>query len=289
MSRIVITGATAGIGRAAALHFASRGHLVFATGRNQELLDALEKEVGDPARLRGVRLDVNDAPSIATAEAAISDLCRDNDGAIDVLINNAGYGHLGPIAEVTDAQLRAQFDTNVFGLMSVTRAFLPAMMRRQAGRIVNVGSLAGRVTTPFMGAYNASKYAVEALSDALRMELEPLGMFVSIIEPGPIKTAFTGTAMGHSDAQDRSTSVYRAILADSGKIRGKFDGASAPVDVVTRAIDEAVTSRSPRARYVVPGYLAPMIFAARNLPTTFIDAIQRKMTGISAKKLLPPI
>jgi short-subunit dehydrogenase len=285
-TRILITGATAGIGRAAALHFAERGMQVFATGRNVELLDALEKEVGDPARLRVVRLDVNDLASIEAAETFVAEATAGE--GLDALVNNAGYGLLGPISEVTDAQMRAQFDTNVFGLLNVTRAFLPAMIRRRAGRIVNVGSVAGRITTPFMGAYNASKYAVEAISDALRMELQPLDIQVAIVEPGPIKTAFTGTAMSGVDAQDRAGSPYRDILAESDKLTAKFDGFSAPVDVVTRAIHEAVTSASPKARYVVPGSFATMLWATRFVPTSLVDAIQRKLTGIQRKRIVPP-
>jgi short-subunit dehydrogenase len=136
-------------------------------------------------------LDVTSATSLAVAT-----LERRTKGyGIDVLVNNAGYGLVGPLETIDDADLRAQFDTNVFGLMAVTRAFLPAMRDRRAGRIINVSSVGGRMTFPLMGAYHASKYALEALSDALRLELLPMGVHVSLIEPGPIRTEFNDRAM----------------------------------------------------------------------------------------------
>ena len=176
---------------------------------------------------------------------------------IDVLVNNAGYGLIGPLLDVSDEQMRAQFDTNVFGLMAVTRAFVPGMVAQRRGRIVNVGSIAGRVAMPFMGAYNASKFAVEALSDALRMELQPFGIDVSIIEPGPIATAFSSASMGLVGGLDAQRSLYAPILADADKLHHGADRFNSPVEVVVRAIHEAAIDDDPRARYVVPGSMKP--------------------------------
>ncbi len=284
---VLITGATGGIGRAAAVHFAAQGARVFATGRKLDLLEALEKEVGDPARLQGLALDVNDAASIAAAVAKIDE---HTDGAgIDVLVNNAGYGLIGPLLDINDERLRAQFDTNVFGLMAVTRAFVPAMIRKRRGRIVNVGSIAGRLTMPFMGAYNASKFAVEALSDALRMELQPFGIDVSIIEPGPIATGFSSTSMGTVGELDASASLYAPILAEADKMHKGADRLNSPVEVVVRAIHEAAFEDNPRARYVVPGSLQAVIWAAKATPTRLLDAILRRALGLTAKKLAPSV
>ncbi len=280
---VLITGATGGIGRAAAVHFAAQGVRVFATGRKLELLGALEKEVGDPARLQGIVLDVNDAASIAAAVAKIDE--QTEGAGIDVLVNNAGYGLIGPLLDISDEKLRAQFDTNVFGLMAVTRAFVPAMVRKRRGRIVNVGSIAGRLTMPFMGAYNASKFAVEALSDALRMELQPFGIDVSIIEPGPIATGFSSTSMGTVEELDASASLYAPILAEADKFHRGADRFNSPVEVVVRAIHEAALEDGPRARYVVPGSLQLMIWAAKATPTRMLDAMLRRVLGLTTKKL----
>jgi NAD(P)-dependent dehydrogenase (short-subunit alcohol dehydrogenase family) len=282
---VLITGATGGIGRAAAVHFAAQGARVFATGRKLDLLAELEKEVGDPARMQGLALDVNDAASIAAAVATVDEL---TEGAgVDVLVNNAGYGLVGPLLDISDERLRAQFDTNVFGLMAVTRAFVPAMVKKRRGRIVNVGSIAGRITMPFMGAYNASKFAVEALSDALRMELHPFGIDVSIIEPGPIATGFSSTSMGTVGELDASGSFYAPVLADADKIHQGADRFNSPVEIVVRAIHEAAFDEAPRARYVVPGSLVPVIWAAKATPTRLLDALMRRVLGLTTKKLAP--
>src|SRR5688572_7225791 len=174
---VLITGATSGIGRHAALTMARRGMRVFATGRREDRLADLAHEATGMA-LETIVLDVTSAASIESARAEI--LARTGGHGVDVLVNNAGYGESGPVVTVSDARLRQQFETNVFGLMAMTRAFLPEMRARHSGRIINVGSLGGTFTLPLFGAYNATKYALESLSDALRMELSPLGIKVSL-------------------------------------------------------------------------------------------------------------
>jgi NADP-dependent 3-hydroxy acid dehydrogenase YdfG len=156
---VLVTGATAGIGKHVALDLARRGHRVFATGRNAKALEALRAEATAlGTTLVTVALDVTNQASIDEAAAVVK---RETAGrGIDVLVNNAGYGQGGPALELDDATLRQQFDTNVFGLMAVTRAFAPEMIARGAGWIVNVSSVGGRVTFPFFGAYHASKYAL---------------------------------------------------------------------------------------------------------------------------------
>ncbi len=155
---VLVTGATAGIGRTTALLLARQGHHVIASGRKAAELMTLKGEAAG-LRLDTLMLDVTSAPSIA---AAVTEVDRLPDGhGVEVLVNNAGYGMLGPTAEISDAEMRRQYDTNVFGLMNVTRAFLPRMRDRRSGRIINVSSVGGRITLPFFGVYNSTKYAVQ--------------------------------------------------------------------------------------------------------------------------------
>jgi short-subunit dehydrogenase len=279
---ILITGATAGIGRAAALSLARAGHVVIATGRRVEELAKLKTEAAGAA-LHTVRLDVTSADSIAAAKRAVDELTQGR--GIDALVNNAGYGLVGPLDSIADADLRAQFETNVFGLMAVTRAFIPAMRERGAGRIVNVSSMGGKVTFPFMGAYNATKYAVESLSDALRNELAPFGIRVSIIEPGAIHTEFADVSIGFTSKYSDPSNPYAAVMADAEKIRNQFEATAVGPESVVRAIERAITSRRPAARYVAPFRTNFFLLAFRVLPTSWMDAILRAALGLTRKRL----
>ena len=278
---VLITGATSGIGRDAALELAGRGDRVFATGRNREALAELEARGGE--NLTAFALDVTDAASIAAARNRVLE-ATDGHG-LDVLVNNAGYGELGPTELVSDEDLRRQFDTNVFGLMAMIRAFLPEMRERGSGRIINVSSIGGRITMPMFGAYSASKYAVEALSDSLRMELRPFGIRVVLIEPGPIKTAFTDRAMSNGDKYRDPSSPYAAVLARAEKLAAMAEKNGAGPHVITRAIRRAIDSRRPRARYVAPltGTLA--VAFVKLLPTWLTDALLRVAAGFTRKNL----
>jgi short-subunit dehydrogenase len=244
---VLITGATAGIGRMTALHLAKEGHHVIATGRKAAELTKLATEaVG--LRLDTLRLDVTSPASIADAVTAV-DLLTEGKG-IDVLVNNAGFGILGPSAEISDAEMRRQYETNVFGLMNVTRAFLPRMRERRAGRIINVSSMGGRITLPYFGVYNSTKYAIESLSDALRYELRPFGIDIALIEPGVIRTNFETTAVADIDTY-RKTPYGRAFekYEEMSKAADRFS--SDPI-VIAKAISRAVRARRPAARYVAP-------------------------------------
>jgi len=280
---IVITGATAGIGRHAAQYLAERGHRVIATGRNQAALAELAQHSG--GKVQTVRLDVTSQESIDSAAREI-DRLTDGHGP-DVLVNNAGYGLAVPLAEATDADLRAQFDTNVFGLMAVTRAFLPKMMARRSGRIINVSSVAGRITFPMFGAYHASKYAVEALSDALRMELAPFGIKISLIEPGPIATEFAERSLGHVNRYKNDGSPYAAVYARADKLKAISDKQAVGPHRVSRVIERAATSWRPALRYVVPWSSAVMLWVLRRLPARAVDFIMRKFVGLGPKMLAP--
>ena len=280
---ILITGATAGIGRHAALSLARAGHRVFATGRREGALETLRAEANGTL-LETLTLDVTSASSIAEAKLEIE---RRTDGyGIDALVNNAGYGLIGPLEMIDDADLRAQFDTNVFGLMAVTRAFLPAMRDRRAGRIINVSSVGGRMTFPLMGAYHASKYALEALSDALRLELRPMGVHVALIEPGPIRTEFNDRAMEWAGKHKATASPYESVLAKADAMRAQLEKSSVGPESVVRAIVKAIESDRPRPRYLAPFSMHFAIAIMALLPTRLSDAIFRAVYGLTARAML---
>ncbi|HPH67732.1 MAG TPA: SDR family oxidoreductase [Kofleriaceae bacterium] len=279
---VLITGATAGIGRTTALYLAKQGRHVIATGRNTAALATLRAEAeASSLKLDTVELDVTSADSIARAVASVDQLT--NHHGVDVLVNNAGYGALGPSAEITDAEMRRQYDTNVFGLMSVTRAFLPAMRARRAGRIINVSSLGGRFTLPYFGVYNSTKYAVESLSDALRYELHAFGIFVTLIEPGAIRTNFESTALSGVGAFDQS--AYGESLKKVDALSKRMDRVAAEPIVIARAIERAVRVRRPAARYVAPRMNHMVLMLKSVMPTCAFDWSMRKMGYLTPKDL----
>jgi short-subunit dehydrogenase len=277
---VLITGATAGIGRMTALHLAREGHHVIATGRRPAELTKLASEA-EGLRLDTLKLDVTSPSSIADAVAAV-DLLTDGKG-LDVLVNNAGFGVLGPSSEISDAEMRRQYETNVFGLMNVTRAFLPRMRERRAGRIINVSSVGGRITLPYFGVYNSTKYAIESLSDALRYELRPFGIDVALIEPGVIRTNFEATAVADLGAYRQSP--YKPALdryEQMSKMADRF--ASNPI-VIAKAISRAVRARRPSARYVAPRSTNFVIWFRALAPTFVWDWAMRKIGYLTAKTL----
>ncbi len=268
---ILITGATSGIGKAVALDLAKRGYTVFATGRRMEALEQMR--TGQHAdRLIPVLLDVT---STASAEAAARTIHERTGGnGIDVLINNAGYALFGPALDLSDEALRHQFNVNVFGLMNVTRTFARPMLQRRCGRILNISSIGGRIVFPFDGAYHATKFAVEALSDALRVELAPFGIRVILIEPGPIRTGFTDAAERESAAFRASASPFKAHVDTYYKmVEQTYRYAPGPAPVV-RTIHRAITARRPQARYVTPWQNRIMLLLFEHvLPTGVKDAL----------------
>jgi NAD(P)-dependent dehydrogenase (short-subunit alcohol dehydrogenase family) len=182
---VLITGCSSGIGEATAKRLAGSGWTVYATARNADKLGDLRD-----AGCKTLSLDVEDVDSMKAAVAEVEQA----EGAVGVLINNAGYSQSGAVESVPMERVRAQFETNVFGLVRLTQLVLPHMREQRWGRVINVSSMGGQLTFPLGGAYHASKYAVEALSDALRLEVKPFGVRVVIIEPGPIKSSFEDTA-----------------------------------------------------------------------------------------------
>jgi len=245
---VLITGCSSGIGAATAAHLADKGWIVYATARRVETLADLAAK-----GCKTLALDVTDEASCRAAVEAVEAA----EGAVGVLINNAGYSQSGAVESVPDERVRAQFDTNVFGLLTMCRLVLPKMREQGWGKIVNVSSMGGRFTFPGGGVYHASKYAVEALSDALRFEVKGFGVDVIIVEPGIIRTSFGETAVREIDAGTRDPGPYGAFnqavaeatagVYESGPLR-RLGG---PPEAVARKIEQAIDARSPRTRYTV--------------------------------------
>lgn len=266
---VLITGASAGIGRVIALDLAARGHRVFATGRNVEALAALKADATKQGgRVETVVLDVTSHVSVVAAHAAVRAATEGH--GVDVLINNAGYGQGGPLMELPEAALRRQFDTNVFGLMDVTQVFAQEMVTRGVGWVVNVSSLGGRITFPLFGAYHASKYALEALSDALRVELRAMGVHVALIEPGPIRSQFSERVMTDLP-RPQSGTRYAAAFAYADSLRSQVDGVEFGPEHVSRAVVHAISARWPRARYACPWFLGIPMALFPFVPTWLSD------------------
>ena len=281
---VLITGASAGIGRHAAFALLARGHDVFVTGRKASDLEAVLREAESlnlPGACHTIILDVDSA---ASAKAAHAEVLRLTEGrGIDTLVNNAGYATAGPLIELSDEALHAQFETNVFGLMRVTKLFASEMIARGEGRILMIGSVSGRIPAPMLGAYHATKYALEALNDSLRMELKTLGIDVVMIEPGTIRTEFAGRAISEARAQQREGTLYGHVYERQAMIAARFDKLAAPPKVVSDAIIWQTEARRPRTRVVAPGRFLLLIAAIKFFPTCWVDALMRRVAGLGGR------
>ncbi len=276
MAKVLITGATAGIGRETALHLANQGQEVFASGRREDALRSLEAE--SAGRIKGIAFDVTDPAAIDAARKQIE--AETSGYGLDVLVNNAGYGQGGPLEQLSDAELRAQYDVNVFGLMAVTRAFLPQMRERGRGRIINVGSVAGSIALPFLGAYASTKHAVQGLSESLRRELRPHGVEVIVIRPGAIRTEFGQGEADGMEAFAGAESPYGQQVKTFMKWHGQLHPRAPKPSVVAEAIYHAATSRRPRPYYVVPLTNYGIIWLQKFLPTRWVDRVIETVTGL---------
>ena len=281
---ILITGATSGIGRDAALRLAGAGHLVLAGGRRRDALAGLAAE--SRGRIEPLVLDVTEPASVEAARELVER--RTGGRGLDVLVNNAGYALPGPLEALAEADLRELFDTNLFGLLAVTRAFLPAMRERGQGRVVNVGSIMGRVAMPLLGAYNASKHAVAAVTDALRMELAPFGVAVVLVEPGPLRTGFAARALAGLAPYRDPGSPYATALAGTDAAWARVYRLSPGPSAAGRAIVRAATADRPSPRYVVPARNRLVVAALATLPTPAADAAKRRIMGLPPHPVRPP-
>jgi NAD(P)-dependent dehydrogenase (short-subunit alcohol dehydrogenase family) len=259
----LVTGASSGIGEATALHLAELGYTVYAGARRLERMSDLVD--------RGIRtktVDVTDDPSMtALVEAIIAET-----GRIDVLVNNAGYGLYGALEDVPIEEARRQFDVNLFGLARLTQLVLPHMRQQHDGYIVNVSSMGGKIWEPLGSWYHASKFAVEGLSDSLRVEVAEFGIKVVIVQPGTIRSEWSGIAADQLEASSASTPYARQAKLVGAGLRGvdQMRLASGP-EVVAEAIARAVQSPRPRTRYVVGGGARGILLAERILPDRGFD------------------
>ena len=264
---ILVTGASSGIGFDAAVALAKQGHRVYAAARRVERMEPLKAFGVVP-----LRMDVTDDASMEAGVRTVLEA----EGRIDALVNNAGYGYFGAIENVPLEEARRQLEVNVFGLARLCQLVLPSMRAQASGRIVNISSVAGKAVLYFGGWYHVSKFSVEALSDALRMELKPFGIDVSMIEPGGIKTNWGIIAADHLAESSKDTPYEAEGLRESETMRKAYSMRllSNP-SVVTRAISKAVNSRRPRARYRVGFGAGTLLFLHAILPTRWWDALFR--------------
>jgi short-subunit dehydrogenase len=269
---VLITGCSSGVGHAAALRFLAAGHPVYATARRLEPL----ADLADAGAVT-MRLDVTDEESMVSAVKRV----EVDHGAVGVLVNNAAYGLQGAVEAVPLDALRAQFETNVFGLVRLTQLVLPAMRARGAGHIINLSSMGGHFSLPGSFGVHASKHAVEAISDALRMELRPFGIAVVIVEPGPIRTAF-GATLNSTLPAATGTDPYDRFHAD---VAARIDAAYEPkitnfvltADAVAKTVVRAAHRARPRTRYPVGVFARFAITLSRLLPGAALDAVIRAM------------
>lgn len=266
---VVVTGASSGIGKSTAIMLAREGHQIIATSRNKKNLDSLI----DESRSFGgcivpEELNINKSDEV---ERCFERLFA-NFGEIDVLINNAGYGLKGSINSITIEQLRDQFDTNLFASVSTIKAVLPRMIEREDGCIINVTSILGRIATPFMGAYASSKFALEGISEAMRVELAPYGVRVCVVEPGLFKTNFG----------DNVVNAAESLENDFERTQKRNDRAwpykAGNPDQVAKTISQLISKKNPKFRTTVgwDAYWASL--AARFLPQKlFLSAVKKVM------------
>ena len=268
---VLVTGASSGIGRAAATEFARQGHLVFAAARREEVLAGLAAATPN---VQAVGLDVTDEGSVHRAWAKIK--ASTGGAGVDVLVNCAGFALTGPVEILAGPEVQRQFATNVFGVMTMTRTVLPAMRARGSGRIINISSLVGRTSFPFMGVYGATKYAVEALSDALRQEVAGFGLKVVIIEPGFTATSIGEAGDGHGLAGQEIPDAYAAQVARGTRYLAAQIAKGIAPEQVAATIVKAAEHPNPRLRYVVPASARPLIALLTSLPGSLADKAKQR-------------
>ena len=266
---ILLTGASSGIGYDTAVALAQQGHKVYAAARRVERMEPLRQYGIVP-----LKMDVTDEASMKEGVKTLLDA----EGRIDVLINNAGYGFFGAVENVTMDDARNQLEVNVFGLARLCQLVLPTMRAQHSGRIINTASVAGRAVFYYGGWYHVSKYAVESLSDAMRMELKPFGIDVVIIEPGAIKTNWGIIAADHLIESSKGTAYEQTGTMMANNLRNMYlsNTISDPA-VVRKAIVRAVNARRPCTRYRIGRMANAIVFFHWLLPTRWWDAFLRLM------------
>ncbi|PYV11785.1 MAG: short-chain dehydrogenase/reductase [Acidobacteria bacterium] len=277
---VVITGTSTGIGAACALHLDKLGFCVFAGVRKDADGDALKQK--SSGRLTPVCIDVTDAATIASAAKTVT--AAVGEAGLTGLVNNAGIAVAGPLEFLPIDDVRQQLEVNVTGQLAVTQAFLP-LLRLARGRIVNIGSANGRVAIPFVGLYSASKFAMEGLTDAMRMELKPWGIEVSIIEAGGIATPIWQKSTAAADEMirnlpERAHELYGAAIPAFRKAAAREAQKAISPDIVAQAVTHALVSKKPGTRYSVGRNASLQVIIARLLPDRFRDGLILRRLGL---------
>ena len=270
---VLITGCSTGIGRATAKRLAAAGHTVYATARNESSIEDLA-DLG----CRTLALDVTDEASM---KAAVDTVVAE-EGAVGALVNNAGYSQSGAIETVAMEDVRRQFETNVFGLIRMCQLVLPGMREQGAGRIVNISSMGANFTFPGGGVYHATKYAVEAISDALRFEVKGFGVDVVVLQPGLIQSEFGATASSEVDANDGPYAEFNANVARAtteAYEKGPLAKLGGEPDDVAKAVEKAITAKSPKIRQRITAS-AHLLVGQRRLMT---DGLWDRFVGTQFK------
>lgn len=271
----LVTGASSGIGEATVLKLIAGGYTVYAAARR---VDRMRVLANAGAIILG--MDVRDEASM---QAGIRKIIAQS-GRIDVLVNNAGYGSYGAVEDVSLDEARAQFDVNVFGAVRLIQLVLPQMRAQRSGSIVNITSMGGKIHTPLGAWYHGTKFALEAISDCLRMEVQPFGINVVVIEPGGIKTEWAGIAAdklidvsGAGVYAGQASAMAESMIGEASRKR------QSPPELIADTIARAVGAHRPKTRYAVGFGAKPMIFMRRLLSDRAFDGFMRMATGISGK------
>jgi len=268
-----VTGASSGIGEATALKLKDLGYTVYGAARRVERMQHLTKS--------GIQILAMDVTDDASMQEGINAIIAQS-GRIDVLVNNAGYGAYGAVEDVPMAEARTQFDVNVFGAVRLIQLALPHMRAQRSGTIVNITSMGGKIHTPLGAWYHGTKFALEAISDCLRMEVQPFGIDVVVIEPGGIRTEWAGIAAeklrqtsGHGPYAVQANAMAESMI---GETSVKWQS---PPQIVADTIAKAVTASKPKTRYAIGFGAKPMIFLRGILSDRAFDGMMRMATGIS--------
>ncbi|MBF2029352.1 MAG: SDR family oxidoreductase [Oscillatoriales cyanobacterium C42_A2020_001] len=281
-SVVLLTGASTGIGAALAKMLATRysGIRLVLAARNQERLE----QVAAVCQQAGAETLVvpTDLSQIEQGQA-LAQIALDHFGRVDVLVNNAGYGQMGPLELMTPDECRRQFEVNVLGPLALTQTIIPSMRDRGGGRIINISSIGGRTAFPFGGLYSGSKFALEALSDALRMELEPFNIKVSVVEPGAVHNEFLDVVKQEIETAipDPENTPYRAAFATFGELDKRTKATAWTSDQVAEVIIRVLKAKQPRPRYVAAtagGFLVFLL--TKVLPTKAVDRFWQRFYGI---------
>jgi NAD(P)-dependent dehydrogenase (short-subunit alcohol dehydrogenase family) len=274
MKTALVTGASSGIGEAIARHLLDDGYRVFAGARRTEKMEPLAA-----AGAKLLSLDVTDEISMSSAIGAI----KSDGGRLDVLVNNAGYGSYGSLEEVPLDEGRRQFEVNVFGMARLIQLALPIMRAQGGGAIVNISSMGGKIYEPFGSWYHATKFAVEGMSDCLRLELAPFGIRVIVIEPGSIVSEWSVISRDNL-LMHSGEGVYAKYAQAHARVLGGANGnaISSPPEAVAKTVSRALKARHPRTRYASGGGAAPILLLRKLLPDRLFDGALRLMFRISS-------